>query len=225
MPTSTAIDARARATAQRMVAKYGRTLVLRRPVRATDSDTGSVAESPLSPSPNAAPAASIMLALSANATLGAGSISFGAGGLLGLLVAGDQIGIVGDTTVYAVTGGPYAPNGGGQLLGVAVSPVIAVAAPSGRALRVAFAGSDTTLKGVLTEVESRYIDGSLIRTGDMQVLVAQADLDAAGIAPTEGDLLFDGADVSTAAAAEILKRIPIPSGEQDATQKFIARLR
>lgn len=214
--TPTATDRRARALAKRLIAKQGRTLVLRRPTRVeikTGPSAGTVTSSPLSTS---------ALVLDGAHPLGASVLDLRAASVTGLLVAGDRLTIAG--TTYTVTGGPHAAASN-ALVSVAISPALAAGASDGDAVAVVFTGTDATIKGVVSEISRGLIDGQLTKAGDLQVLVSAQALDEAGLEILPEHDLFLGADVGTADLAEIVLVSPIASGEQDAALRVVARLR
>lgn len=214
--TPTATDRRARALAKRLIAKQGRTLVLRRPTRVeikTGPNTGTVATSPLS---------TAALQLDGAHPLGASVLDLRATAVTGLLVAGDRLTLAG--TTYTVTGGPYAAASN-ALANVGITPALAAGASDGAAVAVAFTGTDSTIKGVVSEISRGLIDGQLTRAGDLQILVSAKALEEAGLAIDPENDLYLGADVATADLAEIVLVSPLASGEQDAALRVLARVR
>jgi hypothetical protein len=214
----TDLDARMRATADRLIGKYGRSLVLRRRTRVESKvggAIGAVATSPLSAS-----------ALVANgvASAGAASVGLRLAGLTGLLVAGDTL-LIGGAR-YVVTGGPYQPSGAGVLATVAVTPVLAGSVADGDPILVIFSGTDFPVKGAVESFSLTLINSSdsQIQSGDLKVVIAQAALDRLGVYPTTKDELYLGPDPLSARRAAIRSVEPIPTGEQDAGVTIHARV-
>lgn len=214
----TSVDTKARAKAESAISRYGRTLVLRKPIRTeilTGANAGKVAASPLSTS-----------SVLADGTLASGSPTVGlrAAVLTGLLVAGDTIVFDSHSTVYTVTGGPYAAASN-AVAAASVTPNLSEEVPDGTPATITFAGTDSTIKGVCSQIDYRFVDGEKTKAGDWQILVASKFLDDLGVSVEEGDDLFLGDNPSTARVAEIVKTSAIPSGEQDAAVWLFARLR
>lgn len=201
--------------AQEMIAESGRSLLLRQPAQSesqSGTDAGAVVMSPLS---------SAALTVDGLHLAGVTVIDLNAVGVTGLLVAGDVLTIGG--VEYTVTGGPYAVTAGG-ILNAGITPALEANAADEAAVTVAFDGTLTAIKGVVTQASYRMITAGLAKVGDQAVLVSRAALEAAGVTVTPGDELHMGPTVADRLAV-VEQVIPIASGELDAAFYLVARLR
>lgn len=198
-----------------LIEENGRTLILSRPTRVeiqTGENAGDSVSTPLS---------SASLTVSGAHLAGASAVDLGAAGVTGLLVAGDALTIDGED--YTVTGGPY-QVAAGVIENVGISPVLAGDVSNGEAVTVTFSGSQTEITGFVTEVNRRYVDGDVVKTGDFEIYVSRVALEALGVTIEEGHEIYFG-DTTSAPLALVLKVIPIPSGELDAAYRVLAGFR
>lgn len=152
---------------------------------------------------------------------GATELDFEASGVAGLLIAGDVIEIDGES--YTVSGGPYEVENDG-LADVTVSPGLRAPVAVGSLASVAFSGTFTAIKGVVSSVSHRWIVGGVAKVGDLEILVSRAALEAAGVTLAVGDELHLGATAAAPLYA-IEAVLPLASGEFDAAYTVIARAR
>lgn len=198
----------ARSSAKRAIAREGEDLVLRQPVRIeyrTGANLGTVASSPIS--------TASLLAVGAFLA-GVSVVTLDAAAVTGLLVAGDRLVFAGHSQVYVVTGGPYAAAAN-VLASVSITPALVSNVADNEAVAVSFNGTDKAIKGYVSEAKTQFVDGTLSRVGDYDVLVAPLALEEEGITIVEENDLFLGASVATAKRAEILKIVPIRKRGED----------
>ncbi|PWC95456.1 hypothetical protein [Azospirillum sp. TSO5] len=156
-------DRRVRARTASIARRRGTTITLRRVT--TLDGPGPAAINP----PNAA-----VLTVAANAVAGATSIALRARSLSGRLIPGDRFTVPSDATIYTVAAQAIAVNA--QIGAAQFTPPLVADVAAGVSAHMIYAAD----KAVAARVEGfpeRLIDGTLIRVGDLQVLIPGSELD------------------------------------------------
>jgi hypothetical protein len=224
MATPTKADVSFGKLALKMIAKAGRTMILRQPTT-VELQTGPTAGASVS-----SPLSSSALTLDGDHSLGETVVDLTATGVTGLLVPGDTLTMGG--VAHTVTGSAGASWAvvANAIAAVTITPALPADLPDGTAVTVAFTGTFTTFKGFVTEAKKGLRDptmssgSGLAKMGDFEIYVSRIALEQLGVMIEEADEIHFG-DTTAAQLALVLKVDPIPSGEQDAAYRVAAELR